>query len=51
MQVHNFTDEETGSTEIGRLAYDPVERKVHIQDLIKAYPFHYTKLPTKYQEF
>lgn len=36
MQVHSFTNEGTGSTEVGCLAYDHVDRKVQIWDLIEA---------------
>lgn len=36
MQVHNFTNEGTRSTEVGCLDYDHVDRNVQIQDLIRA---------------
>ena len=35
MQVHTFIKEETGPSEVGWLACDPVDRNVQIQDLIK----------------
>lgn len=36
MEVHSFTNEGTGSTEVGCLAYDHVDGNVKIWDLIKA---------------
>ena len=36
VQVHSFTNEGTGPTEVGGLDYDHVDGNVQIQDLIKA---------------
>lgn len=49
MQVHNFINKETGSIEVICLAYDHMDAKVQVQELIKVCPFYYAKLTTKCQ--